>query len=124
MRYFKVLACKIFQRELAQVIPACPNALDVTFMRQDLHVSPALLREALQKEIDLIESGDDPHTDKRCHEKAEAILLGYGLCSNALVGIKSSRLPLVIPRAHDCITHFMGSKERYAEYADKYLSVL
>ena len=119
MRYFKILACKIFQRELAQVIPSCPNALDVTFMRQDLHNRPQLLREALQREIDLIESGEDLHTNERNSDKIEAILLGYGLCSNALVGIQSSRLPLVIPRAHDCVTHFMGSKEKYAAYFEQ-----
>ena len=119
MRHFKVLACKIFQRELARVIPTCPNVLDITFMRQDLHNRPGLLREALQREIDSIESGEDLHTNERNFDKIEAILLGYGLCSNALAGIKSNRLPLVIPRAHDCITHFMGSKERYAEYFDR-----
>ena len=81
MRYFKILACKIFQRELAQVLLTCPNALDITFMRQDLH------------------------TNENRFGDIEAILLGYGLCSNALAGIKSSRLPLVIPRAHDCITY-------------------
>ncbi len=119
MRYFKVLACKIFQRELAQVMLTCPNALDVTFMRQELHMTPAKLRDALQKEIDLIESGQDLHTNEGRFGEMEAILLGYGLCSNALTGIKSSRLPLVIPRAHDCITMFMGSKERYADYFEK-----
>lgn len=119
MRYFKILACKIFQRELSLVIPFCPNSIDITFMQQDLHVSPNLLREALQNEIDRFESGEDHHSNKICMEKAEAILLGYGLCSNALVGLKSKRLPLVIPRAHDCITHFMGSKEKYADYFEK-----
>lgn len=116
MRHFKILACKIFQRELAQVLLTCPHALDITFMRQDLHMNPNQLREALQREIDLIESGEDLHTNQRGFDQTEAILLGYGLCSNALAGIKSSRLPLVIPRAHDCVTHFMGSKERYAAY--------
>ena len=119
MSYYKILACKIFQRELAQVIPSCPNVLDITFMQQDLHNSPNLLRAALQREIDLIESGEDLHTNKRAFEKTDAILLGYGLCSNALAGITSHRFPLVIPRAHDCITHFMGSKERYAEYFEQ-----
>jgi len=119
MKHFKVLACKIFQREFAQVIPSCPNALDITFMRQDLHMSPNLLRDALQQEIDLIESGNDLHTNESSFGKLEAILLGYGLCSNALVGIKSSRLPLVIPKAHDCTTLFMGSKEKYADYFEK-----
>ena len=119
MSYYKVLACKIFQRELSQVVPACPNALDITFMRQDLHMVPGKLRDALQKEIDSIESGEDLHTNEARFGEMEAILLGYGLCSNALAGIHSSRLPLVIPRAHDCITLFMGSKERYAKYFEE-----
>ena len=119
MRHFKVLACKIFQRELSQVMLQCPNALDITFMQQDLHMNPNLLRDALQKEIDSIESGTDLHTNRKTLPRTEAILLCYGLCSNALVGLKSSRLPLVIPRAHDCITHFMGSKERYADYVER-----
>lgn len=119
MRHFKVLACKIFQRELSRVVPACPNALDITFMRQDLHNAPTVLRDALQREIDLIESGDDPHTNAARFEDLEAILLGYGLCSNAVAGLKSSRLPLVIPRAHDCTTLFMGSKDRYAQYFEQ-----
>lgn len=58
----------------------------------------------LQEEIDNIEP-----------EKYNAILLGYGLCNLGIKGLKS-RVPLVIPRAHDCITLLMGSKERYQEY--------
>lgn len=119
MRYFKVLACKIFQREFAQVLLSCPNSLDITFLRQDLHNTPTKLREALQREIDSIESGEDVHTNKDPFGKLEAILLGYGLCSNSIVGLRSRRLPIVIPRAHDCITHFMGSKERYADYFNR-----
>ena len=46
----------------------------------------------------------------------EAVLLGYGLCSNGLVGLAARSIPLVVPRAHDCITLFLGSKERYLEY--------
>jgi hypothetical protein len=43
------------------------------------------------------------------------VLLGYGLCSNGLVGLTAPGIPLVIPRAHDCITLFLGSKERYLD---------
>lgn len=119
MKRCKVLACRIFQRELSLLAAQCPNVLDITYMRQDLHMDPNRLREALQKEIDLIESGGDVHTNQKGFEETEAILLAYGLCSNALAGIRSSRFPLVIPRAHDCITHFMGSKEKYADYFEQ-----
>jgi hypothetical protein len=35
------------------------------------------------------------------------------LCSNILAGLCCAHTQLVIPRAHDCITLFLGSKERY-----------
>lgn len=119
MKHYKVIACKIMQRELACVLGSCPNALDISFLRQDLHDTPRLLTQALQEEIDKVESRTDVHTNRERTYDFDAILLGYGLCSNALVGLKSRRLPLVIPKAHDCTTLFMGSKEDYADYFQK-----
>ena len=46
----------------------------------------------------------------------DAILIGYGLCANGIAGISSSKYKLVIPRAHDCITFLLGSKEKYDDY--------
>ena len=54
--------------------------------------------------------------DRRDRRQYEAIILGYALCNNGLVGLTGRSLPLVLPRAHDCITLFLGSKERYIEY--------
>ncbi|MGH7142787.1 MAG: DUF1638 domain-containing protein, partial [Planctomycetota bacterium] len=48
----------------------------------------------------------------------DAILLGYGLCSNGIAGIEARRTPLVVVRGHDCITHLIGSRQRYREYFD------
>jgi hypothetical protein len=44
-----------------------------------------------------------------------AILLAYGLCNYGVRGLHAE-LPLVLPRAHDCITLLLGSRQRYAEY--------
>ena len=44
------------------------------------------------------------------------MLFGYGLCGMGLVGLTARPKPVVIPRAHDCITLFLGSRERYLEY--------
>ena len=49
-------------------------------------------------------------------EQYDAILMGYALCSNGLVGLKADNVPLVLPRAHDCITLFLGNKEKYLDY--------
>jgi hypothetical protein len=50
----------------------------------------------------------------------EAILLGYARCNDGLAGIEARSIPLVIPRAHDCITFFFGSRGAYKEYFDSH----
>jgi hypothetical protein len=40
-----------------------------------------------------------------------------------VVGLTSRRLPLVIPRGHDCVTLLIGSKERYREYFDTHRGI-
>ena len=44
------------------------------------------------------------------------ILIGYGLCGNGTSGLVARSIPLVIPRAHDCIAMLMGSAEAYRVY--------
>jgi hypothetical protein len=62
--------------------------------------------EALQKALDDIDQS-----------KYDAILLGYGLCNNGITTLHA-RIPIVVPRAHDCITLFMGSRQSYRTYFD------
>lgn len=117
----KLIACKVLMRELSYLCSQSENNIDVTWMRQKYHDRPDELRALLQKEIDGVEAGDDAHTNRLSEENDfDAILLGYGLCSNAVCGLKAARHRLVIPRAHDCITLFLGSKERYSECFAKY----
>ena len=124
----KLIACKIFSRELSYICSMSDNIVDITWMRQGKHNYPEQLHDLLQEEIDRIESGEDNHTNKMNDESEnddgiaadfDAILLGYGLCSNAVTGLKTKSHKLVIPKAHDCITLFMGSKETYAKYFEE-----
>ncbi|MBP7401914.1 MAG: DUF1638 domain-containing protein [Clostridia bacterium] len=114
----KLIACKVLFRELSMLAAQCGNFIDITWMRQGYHRTPELLRETVQQQIDRIDAGDDPCTC--CNEIGDfdAVLLGYGLCSNGIVGLHSERYPLVVPRGHDCITFFLGSKERYRTLFD------
>jgi len=48
-------------------------------------------------------------------KRFDGILLGYGLCNNMLLGLKARHTPVIVPRAHDCVTLLLGSKERYRE---------
>lgn len=113
----KVLACKVLMREISLLIPQNPHCIDVTWIRQGLHNTPKTLQRALQAEIDAIDSGKDIRSvDEQTNGvPIDAILLGYGLCGNAIEGLHSERYPIVVPRAHDCVSLLLGSKERYAE---------
>jgi hypothetical protein len=109
----KLVACEIMYRELCTAVARSVNVVDVEFLPKGLHdIGQAGMSSRLAevlKEID--------------ESKYEAILLGYGLCSNGLVGLKAQSVPLVVPRAHDCITLFLGSKERYLDYFQKHPGV-
>ena len=80
------------------------NLIDFEFLTQGYHDIPGTGRAEIQKRIDATAAG-----------RYDALLLGYGLCSNILTGLTTAHTQLVIPRAHDCITFFLGSKERYQE---------
>jgi hypothetical protein len=113
----KVIACDVLAREICAVASRSPARVDLTFLPQGLHDEPNRLREMLASAIADAESG------KRYNAFTESlrydfIVLGCGLCSNAVVGLSALRTPLVVPRAHDCVTLLLGSKERYREYFD------
>ena len=108
--HLKLLACKVLQREISMLIAQSEHFIDVTYIRQDFHDTPQLLQVTLQEEIDKLDADDDKYS---CNKPIDAILLGYGLCSNGVTGLKSSRHKLVIPKAHDCITFLLGSRKAY-----------
>ena len=45
-------------------------------------------------------------------------MLGYGLCSNAVVGLKTEHATLVVPRVDDCIAMMLGSNEAFAAQSE------
>ena len=106
MARYHLIACHVLWRELCYYAALSPHFFSFNFVKQGLHNTPDLLREKLQEAVDA--APDD----------CDAILLGYGLCSNGVTGVVARSKPIVIPRAHDCITFFLGSKERYRTYFD------
>lgn len=98
----KILACEIAQREINFASAQSPHLLDLEFLPVGHHDEPQKGRLDLQTRLEAVPA-----------EKYDAILVGYGICSQMLNGLTARHTPLVIPRAHDCITFFLGSKERY-----------
>lgn len=102
----KLIACEIFYREMCAAVARSVNQVDLEFLPKALHdIGQAEMSRRLAAALARVDTS-----------AYDAIVLGYGLCNNGLVGLEAHRIPLVVPRAHDCITLFLGSKERYLEY--------
>ena len=104
---FKLIACEILFREFCYVVAKSPHRVDVEFLAKGLHdIGRPNMFDALNRVLDTVDPG-----------QYDAVLLGYALCNGGVVGLKPrGNVPLVIPRAHDCITLFLGDKQRYEEY--------
>ncbi len=110
----KFITCKVLQKEAYLCASQSKNIVDVVLMPQGLHNTPDVLRSEVQKELNkTVDVADQPY---------DAMLLGYGLCSNGVAGL-SSPVQAVIPRAHDCITLLLGSRQRYQAYFDSHRGV-
>lgn len=99
---YRVLACASLARAVYAAAATSAAVVTVEVLAQGLHDQPGRLRAALQERIDATNPDD-----------ADAVLLAYGLCGGATAGLVAPRVPLVMARAHDCITLHLGSRERY-----------
>ena len=105
MRY-KLISCEVLFREMCAVVARSPHQIDVEFLPKGLHdIGGAKMCARLQEMADA--------ADPKIYD---AVLMGYALCGNGIVGLRAREIPLVIPRAHDCIALLMGSRERYRQY--------
>jgi hypothetical protein len=89
-------------RPLYLCAASSPHIVDIELVEKGLHDQPSELSTLLQQKIDSTEV-----------PKYDAVVLAYGLCGKATVGLQAKGIPLVMPRAHDCITFFLGSRTRY-----------
>ena len=94
----KIIACKTVIQEMQGLLP--PDLESIT-VESGLHLRPDKLRGELQAAVNEITA------------QTEAIILGYGLCSMGVIGLRSTHSTLVIPRIDDCIAMFLGSRRAY-----------
>jgi hypothetical protein len=122
MLKLKVIACDVLRRELSFLTSRSRCYIDTVFLSQGLHATPDKLRAMLGEEIEKAEEGIpyEHFGDKKYYDY---LILAYGLCDNSVAGLRSKTLPLVVPRAHDCVTLLLGSKERYTELFAKHRGI-
>jgi hypothetical protein len=102
----KLISCEVFYRELCAIAARSPHRVDLAFVPKGLHdLESGQMVARLQALIDGV--------DESAYDR---ILLAYGLCNNGVAGLCARSLPIVLPRAHDCITLFLGNRDRYLDY--------
>jgi len=97
--------CSVFEGEVALHGKNADHVVARVDFDIGLHDRPDVMRKKLQEAID----GFDQRND------IDAVVLLYGLCGRGTAGLRAGKHKLVIARAHDCMTIFIGSKERFAE---------
>ena len=105
--HLKLISCNVFQREASWCIAHSPHVIDPEFTELGEHARSAGLRQIIQERIDANEGSGKTY---------DAILLLFGLCGNATVGLQARKTQLVIPRAHDCCTILLGSRAKFTEH--------
>jgi hypothetical protein len=98
LRKNHLIACEVFRDEFEAV---SPPGLARTYLPQGLHRTPGKMPAAIQGAM----NGVGP--------EVETVLLGYGLCSNGVVGVTARTAPVILPLVHDCIALLLGSRDRY-----------
>ena len=94
----KLIACATVIEEMR---PLMPPQLSYEVLDFGLHSNPERLQKAIQSAMDEVSPN------------IETILLGFGMCAKATVGLKAGNHTIVIPKADDCITIFLGSVAHY-----------
>jgi hypothetical protein len=88
----KIIACQVVIEEM---LPLLPQGVDYETLDFGLHVNPDKLKKTLQEKIDA------------SRKERGTILLGYGLCSRAVVGLRSEMCSLCPLRT--IVSYFLGS---------------
>ena len=91
-----LIGCKIIQKELEEAIQKTNAVLDTFWLDEDYHNHPEKLHAELQRTIDELSDYNE-------------ILLSFGLCGNALIGITATHCDVYYPRIDDCICGFLSN---------------
>lgn len=100
----KLIGCKVVVDALR---PYLSEGLEVEVLDAGLHVRPGELTAALQHAID------------NASGSYENLVLAYGLCSGAVVGLRATGCRLLVPLADDCIAFFLGSAQVYHQLQER-----
>jgi hypothetical protein len=100
----RIIGCPAVLGELAD---GATDGIECRKLEAQLHMDPDRLKETLRAAV---AEADVP---------GATIVLGYGLCSNSVLGLRTEHATLVVPRVDDCIAMLLGSNEAFSAEAEK-----
>lgn len=97
-----IVACRTIAEELNAVVNEIDCKHPILWIESSLHIDPDSLRKRMQEELDHISNVD-------------VVILAFGYCGNAILGLKASNYKIIFPKVDDCITMLLGSCEKRKE---------
>lgn len=94
-----MIVCKSILPEVTGVLEKLQCSYPMMVMDAALHDRPEELKKKLQETLDQLENVD-------------RVLLTIGYCGGSVKGLKAGDFEMILPRVDDCITMFLGSKEK------------
>lgn len=94
-----IIACATLRRELLSAMEANNCTDPVVWLRAGAHNVPQKRLEEIQSALEKCDGYD-------------TVLLCMTICGNSLVGLKSGRHTLVLPRSDDCLSLISGGGKR------------
>ena len=99
-----LIGCDIIRPELEVLCREHAPQTRLRFLDQNLHRRPEQMPAIIQAAIDDL-----------ADEDIAQVVLGYGLCSNGLVGVEAPPQGMIVPRVHDCVALVLGSRAAFDE---------
>lgn len=100
------VACLTLKDEVMYVVHDLGIEYPVIWIESMQHKNPKQLNQCIQRQINLIGN-------------VENILLLFGNCGNAIVGLSSQESSIIYPRVDDCISLFLGGNRQKQELDSK-----
>ena len=98
------VTCEALEQEVKALLPD-KEACRLVVLGMGYHRKPEQLRQRLQQ---IIDREDD----------VEAVVVLYGYCGGVL-NLEPRRVPVVVPKAHDCFDLMLGPKARFTMFAEE-----
>lgn len=107
MKRFHLFSCEMLRTECQELVRQAPCPVDWEIVDVKYHeLGKTAMHQHLAERIAAVEETTD----------CDAILLAMGLCAGGVVGLATRKALLVMPCVDDCVTLFMGGRERYGAY--------